>query len=133
MKEIVGSNYAQRDLLTLRNTVAYYLTRQPIIVDVEGEETILPTEFPKPINHPACSKCPYNVLCSVYLTKEDKKDFNEYHPLEKISDEVTSHLSPEHIAYVMKWVSLLQLEENTADNRDPIAWKDVWTLPPAKR
>lgn len=132
MKEIIGSNYAQRDLLTLRNTVAYYLTRQPIIVNVNDKETILPMEFPKPISHTSCSKCPYNVLCSVYLTEEDKKDFNENHPLKKISEDVTKHLSAEHIAYVLKWVSLLQLEENT-ESEESIAWKDVWTLPPSAR
>lgn len=132
MKEVTGSNYAQRDLLTLRNTVAYYLTRQPTIINIDGKETILPMEFPKPINHPSCAKCPYNVLCSVYLTEEDKTDFHENHSLRKISEDVTSHLTSEHIAYVMKWVSLLQLEENT-DNQDLSTWKDVWTLPPSTR
>lgn len=132
MKEIVGSTYAQRDLITLRNTVAYYSTRQPTIVKVNDEETILPVELPKPINHPVCAKCPYNVLCCTYLTDEDKAELGDSHPLKSLNDTTTGHLKEEHVEYVMKWVSLLQLEEIT-DNKDVTSWKDVWTLEPSKR
>ena len=132
MKEIVGSYYAQRDLITLRNTVAYYSTRQPTIIKEKDEEIVLPMEFPKPISHSFCAKCPYNVLCCTYLTEENKKELYDNHPLKIVSEKVTSHLSQEHIDYVMKWVSLLQIEETT-DNQDAVSWKDVWTLKPSKR
>lgn len=132
MKEIKGSPPAQRDLIMLRNSVAYYSTRLPVIVKVGEEETVMPMELPKPINHHVCSKCPYNVLCCSYLTEEDKKEFHEGHHLKETYNKIIEHLKPEHIEYVGKWVSLLQLEE-TAENRDVVSWKDVWTVKPSKR
>ncbi|KAL7288860.1 hypothetical protein TKK_0016832 [Trichogramma kaykai] len=132
MREIVGSFNAQRDLITLRNTVAYYLSREPIILKVNDEEVVQPMEFPKPINHPSCSKCPYNVLCCTYLTEDDKNDMSENHPLKTLSEQATSHLTKDHMNYVMKWISLLQIEEKS-DNEEVTSWKDVWTLKPSKR
>jgi DNA replication ATP-dependent helicase Dna2 len=131
MREIIGSIHVRRDLITLRNTVAYYSTRQPTIVKIKDKEKTLPMEFPKPINHTACTQCPYNALCCTYLTKEDKKSFHDNHPLKIIDKDVSNYLTQEHIEYVMKWISLLQLEESF-DNQD-ISWKDVWTIKPSKR
>ncbi|OXU27176.1 hypothetical protein TSAR_005441 [Trichomalopsis sarcophagae] len=132
MREIIGSNNAQRDLITLRNTVAYYSTRQPTIVKTKEEESVLPMEFPKPINHRACAQCPYNTLCTTYLTEEEKKELSVSHPLKAIDKKVADYLTQEHIDYVTKWVSLLQIEED-AENQDLVSWKDVWTLDPLKR
>lgn len=132
MREIVGSKNAQRDLITLRNTVAYYSSRQPTITNINSEDAVQPMEFPKPISHPACAKCPYNVLCCAYLTEEDKNDLHDSNPLKKISEQIISHLTQDHIDYVMKWVSLLQIEEKT-DSEEMATWKDVWTLEPSKR
>ncbi|XP_011497462.1 PREDICTED: DNA replication ATP-dependent helicase/nuclease DNA2 [Ceratosolen solmsi marchali] len=132
MREITGSVHVRRDLITLRNTVAYYSTRQPTIVKIKNKETILPMELPKPIDHTACTQCPYNVLCCTYLMKEDKKVLHDNHPLKILDNEISSYLSEEHTEYVMKWISLLQLEESL-DNRDIVSWKDVWTIKPSKR
>lgn len=132
MREIIGSNNAQRDLITLRNTVAYYSTRQPTIVKTKEEESVLPMELPEPINHRSCAQCPYNTLCTTYLTQKEKKDMNVSHPLKAVDQKVADYLTQEHIDYVMKWVSLLQIEEDT-ENQDLVSWKDVWTLEPLKR
>ncbi|XP_058791831.1 DNA replication ATP-dependent helicase/nuclease DNA2-like [Phymastichus coffea] len=132
MKEIKGSIHAQRDLIALRNSVAYYSTRQPVVVKIKEEETVMPMEFPKPINRRSCSTCPYNTLCCTYLSDEDKKELHEGHHLKELYNNITGHLKPEHREYVMKWVSLLQLEE-TAERQDQVSWRDIWTLKPSKR
>lgn len=96
------------------------------MIKENGNEKILPMELPDPISHFSCAKCPYNVLCCSYL-----KDDNQ-HPIRELKEKITSHLTQEHIDYVLKWVSLMQLEENT-ENVNMSSWKDVWLMQPEER
>ncbi|XP_014211220.1 DNA replication ATP-dependent helicase/nuclease DNA2 [Copidosoma floridanum] len=132
MREVIGSYHAQRDLITLRNSVAYYSTREPVIMKTKDEEKVLPMELPKPINHHSCSKCTYKSLCCTYLTDGDRKEMHDGHHLKNLDDNVTSHLLPEHVEYVKKWITLMQIEEIT-ENEDVFKWSDLWTMKPSKR
>jgi DNA replication ATP-dependent helicase Dna2 len=114
MKEVPATRHEQRDLIMLRNELAYYLTRtlprpDPMDVLVRNLETL---ELPDPINSGRiCEKCPYNVICCTYLKKDKKIKLSDNHPLNVISPAVLGHLKSEHIDYFIHWTGLLSMEE----------------------
>lgn len=124
MKEIIGTHNERRDLILLRNEMAYYLSaRNGIQENREGEtsngfasnDVEMPhILLPEPIkHHSACESCPYNTLCSVYLQQDHVmwSSLSENHPLRNITPVVTEHLTETHIAYFCHWVGLLTLEQ----------------------
>lgn len=138
MREIKGSHNEQRDLILLRNEISYYLAKQyetyssfgrksTTIIDngknIDLNDPDLLSELlrisnipdlPGPINRAnVCSKCPYNVLCSVYLTQDTKTftSLGDRHPMREIVPLATSHLSDSHLNYFFHWVGLLMLED----------------------
>lgn len=141
MREIHGTHRERRDLLLLRNEISYYLTKQfESYVNIgqrsrfneestsSGSGSTLKTEdlhtelmriayvpeLPEPINRASiCSKCSYNVLCSVYLNQDAKtlSKLEADHPLREISSLVTVHLTDAHINYFCHWVGLMALED----------------------
>lgn len=137
MQEIKSNHSEQRDLILLRNTLAYYLTKRPLCsveTDslLESQKLLKLIELPEPINHhSACSKCPYNYLCCAHLSKDKSIELSESHPLTVISNEVLNGLKSEHIDYVMKWISLLELED--AAQTDSYSLKNIWTVTPQQR
>lgn len=133
MKEIKNSHHEQRDLLMLRNTLSHYLAKKSN-VNVDNFEDVkeLMLDLPEPINHRnACSSCPVNNLCCMYLSHDENfRQKDSSHPLKVLSEKILSPLKPEHINYVMRWVKLLQIEE---DSNSANSMKDMWTLEPRKR
>lgn len=130
MREVKGSRNEQRDLIILRNELAYYLTKYDESIeklkhfaehkqsaneiDKRIQELSLQSELPKPINHhSACQNCSYNVLCSVFLNgnSNERNSLSENHPMQAISTEVTDHLKSVHIEYFCRWTALLTLEK----------------------
>lgn len=119
MKEIHGTHNERRDLLLLRNEMAYYLSFKN--GNTVGRQETSSTEFniprivlPEPISHRnACTSCPYNILCSVYLKQDNDmwSSLSKNHPLKEITPLVTIHLAESHIAYFCHWVGLLSLEQ----------------------
>lgn len=131
MRQVKGTRNEQRDLIMLRNDLAYYLSRQENSlenlskffrngfnaneINSKLEELSIKPELAEPINHhSACQNCPYQVLCSVYLKNdpETMNAMNRNHSLRKIVPEVTSHLSDAHIEYFCRWTALLALEDH---------------------
>lgn len=131
MREVKGSHNEQRDLILLRNEISYYLAKQfesyASIGKSSNDENIesndlltellrisnIP-ELPEPINRAnVCSQCPYNVLCSVYLSQDTKtmSSLGDNHPMREISPLVTSHLTDNHLNYFFHWVGLMMLED----------------------
>ncbi|KAF5294448.1 hypothetical protein FQR65_LT01574 [Abscondita terminalis] len=104
LREVPITEKEKRDLIILRNEVAYFLTRHPKFSDESVE-----WELPDPINHhSACSQCPYNTICCVYL-KYHKTELGN-NSLNTLQNEILSHLKPIHIDYFIKWSGLLLLE-----------------------
>lgn len=94
MKEIKTSHGEKRDLMMLRNEVAYYLKQIPklpiksqdiestnsdiqehsskssftVMSEGDAMKSLIMAELPEPINHhSACQKCPYATICTTYL------------------------------------------------------------------
>lgn len=133
MREVSGTHRERRDLMLLRNEISYYLSKQneshcgeKAQFDVDNATTSedgsvthplqvsnVP-ELPEPINRPnACSSCPYNILCSVYLNRDSKtlSSLDSKHPLRETAPLITVHLTEAHINYFFHWVGLMSLED----------------------
>lgn len=133
MQEIKGGHPEKRDLILLRNTLANYFAPKPVEkLNFISESDWQTLELPEPINHyKACSMCPYNALCCIYLSRDTEIQLLESHPLMKLSKQILNKFKPTHIDYVVKWVSLLQIEENAQNSGNPVRY--MWTLSPEKR
>lgn len=63
LKEIFVTEREKRDLMMLRNELAFFLTKKSQVVSDHEE-----IELPDPISHhSACEKCSYNMICCAYL------------------------------------------------------------------
>lgn len=85
LREVHTKHNEKRDLIMLRNELAYYLMQHPNISvsdipDDNSDNSKISTvedkrgrlmfgDLPEPINHhSACNKCPYSTVCTVLLT-----------------------------------------------------------------
>lgn len=133
IREINCGRAEKRDLILLRNTLADYFTKtKNIIFSSDLEDALKPMPLPEPINYyNSCLKCPYNNLCCAYLTKDDTLQLSDSHGLVKLSKEILNEFENNHIDFILKWVSLLQMEESMQSEQ--YIMKDIWTLTPEKR
>lgn len=135
MREVKGTHKERRDLVLLRNEIAYFLSKQhESYVNIGqrsrfNEENVATTsddlltelmkvsyvpELPEPINRAnVCATCPYNILCSVYLNQDAKTlaSLDSKHPLRELAPLNTVHLTDAHINYFCHWVGLMSLED----------------------
>lgn len=132
MREVKGSHNEKRDLILLRNEISYYLAKQfESYTEIGAKSKDIESlncdelhtellrisnipELPEPINRAnACSKCPYSILCSVYLSQDTEtlSTLSKHHPLPGMIPLVTSHLTDAHIHYFCHWVGLMVLED----------------------
>ena len=126
MKEIKITRNEQRDLMLLRNEVAYYMAKTAQETEYNElltlykdklKKTFKIPELPEPIHHhSACDNCPYNIICCTYLSRDKTVELSQRHPLRKILDQVSCHLLPSHIDYFIHWTGLLALEEEQCRN-----------------
>ncbi|XP_035724130.1 DNA replication ATP-dependent helicase/nuclease DNA2-like isoform X1 [Vespa mandarinia] len=133
IREINCGRAEKRDLILLRNTLADYFTKTKNMIfpsDLKDELKIMP--LPEPINYyNSCLKCPYKNLCCAYLKKDDTLQLPDSHGLVKLSKEIFNEFENNHIDFILKWVSLLQMEESIRTGQ--YIMKDIWTLKPEKR
>lgn len=60
LKEIPMTANEKRDIIILRNELAYFLAKG-------SEGKVAPLKLPDPIDHPSCQRCPYNLICTSFL------------------------------------------------------------------
>jgi len=131
MQEIKSNHHEKRDLIRLRNTLAHYFAMKP--EDLQDTSSDLKTmELPEPINHrSACIKCPYQMLCCAYLTRDPNANLSSSHPLIPLMKELLDNIDSSYLDYIMKWIALLQLEESY--ERDNNNLSNIWAMSPEKR
>ena len=129
MSEIVATRHEKRDLLMLRNQIAYHLNGN--LLEDQGNKKYHPN-LPEPISHPsACVKCPYNTLCCTFLKFEENSDVSESSPIRKISREALGHLEDSHFEYFLHWTHLITLENKELQKQNQL--KLLWTKTPEER
>ncbi|KYM81394.1 DNA2-like helicase [Atta colombica] len=133
MQEIKSGHHEKRDLILLRNTLAHYFTKQPEdLQSINLESDLKAMELPEPINHhSACSRCSYQTLCCAYLARDPNVNLSLSHPLTALLKDVQDNIETRHLDYIMKWIALLQLEENYENNNSSLS--SIWTTSPEKR
>ncbi|GLV38467.1 DNA replication helicase/nuclease 2 [Carabus blaptoides fortunei] len=158
IKEVKTTHDEKRDLIMLRNDVAYYLKQIPkvpiqtqdiesvnsdnesdnskslftILAEDDPMKSLIMSELPEPISHrSACQKCPYATICTIYLSRDTTSTVSDQHPLKELSTELLAHLESAHIDYFMHWTSLINVENNY---QPPIKeLKHIWRLKPYER
>lgn len=137
MHEIKSRHNDERDLILLRNSYANYVTQVQQFDEVTREDGKIDKvwrdmELPEPINHRfSCKDCPYNTLCSVYAEKDTSLELPESHALKAIHKEAMNYLTGEHVDYVMRWITMVKLEDNAQIDVSSIG--NLWTLEPRTR
>lgn len=133
MQEIKSGHHEKRDLILLRNTLAYYFAKKPEdLCNINSELELKAMELPEPINHhSACSRCPYQTLCCAYLAKDSNANLSPSHPLTSLIKELQNDFEISHLDYIMKWIALLQLEESYENSNSSLS--SIWTTSPEKR
>lgn len=131
MQEISVSHNERKDLIQLRNTLAHYLRRRIPVID-EKSGHFVPPSLPEPISFKsACEKCPYGVLCSVYLKRNGLSELSKDHPMVSVSASATQHLTENHVDFVMHWAGLLLLE--STDQLSSSKLRYIWRYSPIER
>nr|CAH7738094.1 unnamed protein product [Callosobruchus chinensis] len=132
LREIPMTHREQRDIVLLRNELAYYLTRRPKIVENKesGVKQIYPPELPEPINHRGCAKCPYNLLCASYA-RYNNESISNNEVLNNILQGDLKSISEAHLDYIMKWITMISLESKPSTNSKQL--RDIYTQTPQER
>lgn len=136
MKEIYGTRNDQRDLISLRNELAYYLTRNfPVdsgSLQLNEDKCVQPFELPDPISHhSACSKCPYSVICCAFGRTDTKLQYSDTHPWQKVVTSSTSHLKQTDLEYFIRWCGFLSLEDEESKKSNSL--RSLWLESPDER
>ncbi|KAK9881525.1 hypothetical protein WA026_016406 [Henosepilachna vigintioctopunctata] len=135
IKEIPMMENEKRDIMILRNELAYYLKRRPKVISPHGdkkEKYICPPELPEPINHRnACRSCPYNVICSSF-SQYNKDDLSTNKSFSKVREEMLSHLEEQHLNYFIHWSSLINLEEVECNSSSKLV-QEIYRRSPKQR
>ncbi|KAG5673320.1 hypothetical protein PVAND_003380 [Polypedilum vanderplanki] len=119
MSEIHPKRIEQSGLISMRNRLVKYMN-----ADIITRDKII--NLPEPItHHSACGNCPYNTLCCAFLKKEPNYVLKPNHPLVKIQESHTNHLTDEHLNYFLHWCNLIILENN--EIQKSIKLKHIWT------
>ncbi|XP_050492574.1 DNA replication ATP-dependent helicase/nuclease DNA2 isoform X3 [Bombus huntii] len=134
IQEINSSHPEKRDLILLRNSLASYFVPKSSekLSNLTSKSDLQMLDLPEPINHHnACSKCTYNTLCCMYLSKDSSIQLSETNPLVELGKKILDKYKPSHIDYVLHWISLLQMEESSQSSNNVTRY--LWTLSPEKR
>jgi len=130
LREVASGRNEQRDLLMLRNDLAYWLTRE-VAIPAGKEDPLEQLPLPEPVyHHSACGNCAYNTICSSFAQKDSSLQLSDSHPLKKLMPQLLEHLSEADHAYVQHWCGLLALEEQ--HNRQSSHVRSFWTKDPAE-
>lgn len=109
MEEMTAPDRERRDLIRLRNDLAFHLAARLEASQVTGKEpSLLP--LPPPIAHErGCQQCPHKVTCAVHQVLKEEVPAAP-HPMSFLVPQHTAHLSTQHLEYFRHWCLLHQLE-----------------------
>ncbi|XP_070570774.1 DNA replication ATP-dependent helicase/nuclease DNA2-like [Ptychodera flava] len=104
MMSVPANHMDKRELLNLRNKLAYYLNKG-IDNDVNSES------FPEMIEDDfTCRRCPQLQKCALVYRTVEKESLPVSDAIKQILWDEVGHLDPVHLEYFTKWYTLCRLE-----------------------
>ncbi|XP_066477496.1 DNA replication ATP-dependent helicase/nuclease DNA2 [Tiliqua scincoides] len=128
---VPGNRMDRRELIKLRNQLAFYLLHSTYKSDIT-EHTQLASLPPLISDSQACSYCSQKRNCALYSRAVEQQK-NSLIPLDLVAaiEKETQHLTPLHLEYFHLWFLMLTLESQTKDGKKTC--KNIWMIPAAER
>ncbi|MBN3295920.1 DNA2 nuclease, partial [Amia calva] len=130
MHPIVGNHMDRRELLKLRNTLAYYLGNSIERVEEAARLAALPSVIS---DRQACKYCSQRRNCALYNRAVEGAD-NAQPPAQDLLpflQEESQHLKEAHFVYFSHWVLLCSLEGRSMERKS--GRKNIWLLSAQER
>ncbi|XP_028585253.2 DNA replication ATP-dependent helicase/nuclease DNA2 isoform X1 [Podarcis muralis] len=132
MFPVPGNRMDRRELIKLRNELAFYLLHTVCKSDTGKEQTQLASLPPLINDSKACSYCSQKQNCALYsrAVEQQQNHFISPDVLAAVENE-TQHLKPSHLEYFHLWYLMLTLESQYKDGKK--GCRNIWMIPAAER
>ncbi|XP_074965605.1 DNA replication ATP-dependent helicase/nuclease DNA2 isoform X2 [Phalacrocorax aristotelis] len=133
MYPVSGARMDRRELMKLRNHVAFYLTHSTHKSAVGGQQSQLAALPPVTDDSQACKYCSQIHNCFLYSRAVEQKMSGVCVPpaMVPIIERETQHLRPSHLEYFSLWYLMLTLELQSGEGRK--GYKNIWMIPSSER
>uniref|UniRef100_A0A8B9FR10 DNA replication ATP-dependent helicase/nuclease DNA2 n=1 Tax=Amazona collaria TaxID=241587 RepID=A0A8B9FR10_9PSIT len=133
MYPVSGGRMDRRELMKLRNHVAFYLmhsTRESAMGRQNSQLAALP---PVVDDSQACKYCSQVHNCFLYSRAVEQKMASVSFPPAMVSiiERETQHLKPSHLEYFSLWYLMLTLELQSGEGNK--GYKNIWMMPSLER
>ncbi|XP_053161315.1 DNA replication ATP-dependent helicase/nuclease DNA2 [Hemicordylus capensis] len=132
MFPVPGNHMDRRELIKLRNQLAYYLLHSLHISEMANKQTE-PAPLPPLINDSqTCSYCSQKQNCMLYRRAVEQQINISIPPdVDAAVAKETQHLKPTHLDYFRLWYLMLTLESQYKDGKK--GCRNIWMIPAAER
>uniref|UniRef100_A0A8U8B8U9 DNA replication ATP-dependent helicase/nuclease DNA2 n=1 Tax=Geospiza parvula TaxID=87175 RepID=A0A8U8B8U9_GEOPR len=133
MYPVSGARMDRRELMKLRNHVAFYLTHSTYKSDVGRQNSQLAALPPVIDDSQTCKYCSQMHNCFLYSRAVEQKMASVAFPpaLVPVIDRETQHLKPSHLEYFSLWYLMLTLELQSGEHKK--GYKNIWMTPSLER
>ncbi|XP_015269363.1 PREDICTED: DNA replication ATP-dependent helicase/nuclease DNA2 [Gekko japonicus] len=132
MFPVPGNRMDRRELIKLRNQLAFYLLHSTCKSDMGKQQTQLAPLPPLINDSRACSYCSQRQNCALY-SRAIEQQLNDFIPLDMVAaiEKDTQHLKPVHLEYFCLWYLMLTLESQCKDEKK--GHRNIWMMTSAER
>ncbi|XP_069756973.1 DNA replication ATP-dependent helicase/nuclease DNA2 isoform X2 [Narcine bancroftii] len=126
MYPVPGNHMDRRELLKLRNQLAFYLTKGIVWSGMENSNAHLAPLPPVIGDQQACRFCSQRRNCALYNRAVEQEMEGCFVPTDVMSilQQETQHLEPIHLQYFRHWYLLCVLEMHAIDSKGGV--RNIW-------
>ncbi|KAF7247212.1 DNA replication ATP-dependent helicase/nuclease DNA2, partial [Varanus komodoensis] len=132
MFPVPGNRLDRRELIKIRNQLAFYLLHSTCKSDSGKEQTELASLPPFTDDSHMCSYCSQKQNCVLYSrVAEHQKNMSVSPDMVTAVEKEIQHLEPSHLEYFRLWYLMLTLESKYKDEKK--GHRNIWMIPAAER
>uniref|UniRef100_A0A8D0G3H1 DNA replication ATP-dependent helicase/nuclease n=1 Tax=Sphenodon punctatus TaxID=8508 RepID=A0A8D0G3H1_SPHPU len=133
MYPVCGNRMDRRELLKLRNQLAFYLLQNVCKSSRENEQTQLASLPPLISDSQACKYCSQKHNCVLYSRAVEQQMENIFIPpdMGPVIEKETEHLKASHLEYFSLWYLMLTLESQYGKNKK--GYRNIWMMSASER
>ncbi|XP_069501087.1 DNA replication ATP-dependent helicase/nuclease DNA2 [Ambystoma mexicanum] len=133
MYPVAANHMDRRELLKLRNQLAFYLFNTVKKSNLENEQIQLAALPPVINDHQACKYCSQMQNCSLYSRAVEEQIPSNEVPLEMkpVVERETQHLTNAHLQYFCVWYLMCSLEAQCKESKK--GRRNIWNMPAIER